>query len=152
MTLEELKKRIQALEDIEEIKQLHREYVFWLTNEQWEEMIDLFAEDAIVDIRIYGPKMGKAEITKLFREVITNAKVIPKTPKGGHMLVQPVITIDGDKAKGHWMMDRFFDDITKSNGPILKLLKGRYDCKYEKVKGKWKFSYLKWTHPWPVES
>lgn len=153
MTLEELEKRIKALEDLEEIKKFHRKYMIWLNLKQPEEIIDCFAEDAIADIRIYGPKMGKAEIAKLFREIITPIQVVPGaiTPKGGHFLFHPVITVEGDTARGHWFMDRFFDDVSTPGGPTLKLSKGRYDVKYVKENGKWKFSYLKWTHPWPSE-
>ena len=42
MTLEELEKKVRALDDIEEIKNLHREYIFWLNNRQFKEMIRLF--------------------------------------------------------------------------------------------------------------
>lgn len=151
MTLEELEKRIKALEDIEEIKNMHRQYVYWLaTRRHWEDMVDCFAEDAIADIRIYGPRFGKAEIAKLFRNIITEARIMPKSPEGGKFLTQPVITIDGDRATGHWLLDMFFDDVTTPEGPTLKLQKGRYDAEYIRENGKWKFRYLKWTMPWPV--
>ena len=107
MSLQDLQKRIQALEDIEEIKSMHRQYLFWLaTHKNWEEMINCFAEDAIVDIRIYGPRFGKAEVTKLFRNIISEARVMPKSPHAGHFLMQPVINMDGDKVTGHWLLDR----------------------------------------------
>ena len=152
MLKNELQKRIQALEDIEEIKNMHRQYVYWLaTHTHWDEMIDCFAEDAIVDIRIYGPKFGKVEINKLFRDIISEAKVMTDSPPGGHFLMQPVININGDKATGHWLLDRVFDDVTKPEGPILKMMGGRYDCEYKRENCKWKFKYLKWTVPWPVQ-
>jgi hypothetical protein len=151
MFVKELQKRIQALEDIEEIKSMHRQYLFWLaTHENWEEMIDCFTEDAIVDIRIYGPRFGKAEVTRLFRSIISEARVMPKSPLGGHFLMQPVINLYEDRATGHWLLDRVFDDVTTPEGPTLKMMRGRYDCEYKKENGKWKFRYLKWTMPWPV--
>ena len=71
MTLEELKKRVTELEDLEEIKELHRQYVFWLNSQQWEEMIDCFAENAIADIGETGLRKGKEEIAKLFKNNIS---------------------------------------------------------------------------------
>jgi hypothetical protein len=151
MALIDLQKRIQVLEDIEEIKKMHRQYVFWLaTHEHWEDMVTCFTEDAIVDIRIYGPKFGKAEITKLFRNIISEARVMPDSPRAGHFLMQPVIDVNEDRAIGHWLLDRMFDDVTTPGGPTLKMMRGRYDCEYKKENGRWKFRYLKWTVPWPV--
>jgi len=154
VTLEQIAKRIRVLEDLEEIKILHREYVNYVNLKDAEAMTDCFSEDAIVDIRIFGPRMGKQEFAKLFRDTIRPIQVVPGsiTPKGGHFVFHPVITVTENKAKGHWMMDRFFDDVSTPDEPILMLAKGRYDCEYVKENGKWKISYLKWTHPWPLET
>ncbi|MFC1532674.1 nuclear transport factor 2 family protein [Thermodesulfobacteriota bacterium] len=153
MTLEELEKRIKVLEDIEEIKQLQRNYVNWVNIRQMDDIYGCFAENAIADIRNYGPRIGKDEIIKLFRGTIENIQVIPGTitPKGGHIVLQPVITVYGNRAKGHWDMGRIFSDLTTPGWPTLKMTTGRHDCAYIREDGKWKFSYLKWTHPWPLD-
>ena len=39
MNLEELKRKVKVLEDIEAIKNMHRDYIFWLRNSQFDEMI-----------------------------------------------------------------------------------------------------------------
>jgi hypothetical protein len=52
VTLEELEKRMQAVEDMEEIKKLHREYIFLLSDKQYERMVDYFAPDAVARINL----------------------------------------------------------------------------------------------------
>lgn len=145
MTLDELEKRVKVLEDVEEIKKLHRDYIFWLDNKQFEEMIECFAKDATEEIGgTGGARKGKEEIAKVFREVIAKEP----SAKGGHILVQPVITVEGDRAKGYWTMYRF-DTFTTPAGQLVKWAQGRYDCEYIRENGKWKFSSLKYTIPWP---
>ena len=139
MKLEELAKKVQALQDIEDIKNLHTDYVFCLINHQWGDIVNYFAENAVADIWHHGVGRGKDGIAKLFMDVI--AKEV--TWDSGHLLAQPVISVDGDTAKGHWILYIFFP------GPPARWVQGRYDCEYIKVDGKWKFSSLKYTAPWP---
>jgi hypothetical protein len=139
MTLEELGKRVKVLEDIEEIKKLHINYVYLLCNLQWENMLDCFAEDATLDLLDHGVCKGKKEISRIFHEVL--AKMIKRTD--GHFVGQPVISVKGDKAKGYWILYLFFAE------PEMKWVQGRQDCEYVRVKGKWKFSSVRFTSPWP---
>ena len=47
-TLEEIKKRLRVVEDIEEIKQLQYRYLNCVMFAKWDEIMDCFAEDAFV--------------------------------------------------------------------------------------------------------
>ena len=58
MTLDELVKRVQILEDIEEIKKLHTNYIYWLCKLQWDNMLDCFAEDATLELMDQGVRKG----------------------------------------------------------------------------------------------
>jgi hypothetical protein len=137
-TLEELQKRLRVLEDIEEIKKLHRTYVYCLSSRQWDDLLDCFAEDAIADIGQHGLRRGKKEITEL---VYGDFDKLEKTP--GHLVGQPVISVDGDRAKGYWILYLF-----PYRQPVT-WIQGKYDCEYVKVDGKWKFSLVKFRRPWP---
>ena len=152
MKLEELEKRINVLEDIKEIKDLHREYIFWLASQKWDEIVECFAENATIEIATQRPRKGREEITTLFKDVVGRGNVIPgvKLHRGGQFLFQPVITVDGERAKGHWILDRFYDDPSTPGGSTLKVRRGKYNTEYVKEDGKWKFSYLKWEVPWPL--
>jgi hypothetical protein len=158
MTLAELEKRVQTLEDIEEIKNMHREYIFFLMTRQFEKMVDCFAENAVLDIVTFSiakgkptreQREGKKEIRELFKTMASWVRESEgEIPKGGHFLVQPVITVEGNKAKGHWLLERMKEDV-KPSGSSWIFLPARYDCEYVKEAGKWKFSMIKLTHPWP---
>ncbi|MBA7636736.1 hypothetical protein ES703_44363 [subsurface metagenome] len=139
MTLEELEKRVKVLEDIEAIKQLHINYVYLLCNLQWEDMLECFAEDATLELLDQGVCKGKKEISGIFYNVL--AKMIKRTD--GHFVGQPIISVKGDRAKGHWILYLFFAE------PEVKWLQGRQDCEYVRVGGEWKFSSVKFTAPWP---
>jgi hypothetical protein len=140
MTIEELEKRVQAMEDIEAIKRMHRDYVFCLINHQWTDMVDCFTEDATMNIAENKPCKGKEEISHLLVDVI--AERVPWDE--GHFVSQPVITVDGDKAKGHWILYVLFFE------PSMGWRQARYDCEYRKVNGEWKFSSLVFKAPWPA--
>jgi len=140
MALEELEKRVKILEDIEEIKKLHINYVYLLCDLQWDEMLDCFAENATLDLMDQGVRQGKKEIGEVFHNVL--AKMIKRTD--GHFVGQPVISVDGDKAKGYWILYLFFAE------PEVKWVQGRQDCEYVKVNGKWKFSSVIFASPWPA--
>lgn len=139
MTLEELEKRVKVLEDIEAIKKLHINYVYLLCNLQWEDMLACFAEDATLELPDQGVCKGKKEIRGVFHNVL--AKMIKRTD--GHFVGQPIISVEGDRAKGHWILHLFFAE------PEVKWLQGRQDCEYVRVNGEWKFSSVKFTAPWP---
>ncbi|MFC1533731.1 nuclear transport factor 2 family protein [Thermodesulfobacteriota bacterium] len=151
--LEGLEKRVKAIEEMEEIKKLHRDYVYRLSNHQWEEMIDCFAEDATAEMPKHEEKKGKKAIADSFRNDILQEEAFQK---GGHMLIQPVITVDGESAKGYWTMYRFSYDFQSPAGEHVQLfgpeLQGKYDCEYVKEDGKWKFGKMKFTRPWPEKN
>ena len=66
MTLKELEKRIMALEDIEEVKKLQKEYVFLVNDHQLDKLVDLFIQDRTAEIRNLGVKKGRKEISDLY--------------------------------------------------------------------------------------
>jgi hypothetical protein len=148
VNLEEISRRLQTLEDIEAIKRLQNQYIFFLLNNQWKDMADCFTEDAYANIWRHGAHKGKKAIYKLFAERIAKVNPAINKPRDGHFTVMPVITVDGDKAKGHWMLYIFVNDPQTS--VLSRYNQGRYDCEYTKVNGEWKFSKLVWTNPWPL--
>ena len=135
MTIKEMEKRLQALEDLEEIKKLHRKYISYLDNLEFEKALDLFTEDAIAEVRNSGPRRGKKEIGEIYLGVLAKRT----TRKDGHLVGQPDITVEGNKAKGHWIVYILFSD------PSIQWVQGRNDCEYVKENGQWKFSKLKFT-------
>jgi hypothetical protein len=52
MTLEQIEKRVQALEDAEKIKRLHQTYINLMDNLRYEEVLELFTEDAVTEVHL----------------------------------------------------------------------------------------------------
>jgi len=146
-TVEKLEKRISTLEDIEAIQKFHLHYIYLYNNHQHEEMVSCFAEDATIDTGVFKPRKGKEEIAELFRDEIPTVN----TYTVAHVVVQPVITVDGDRAKGLWTMYLCFFDVPTPKGPSVRLLQALHDCEYVKVDGEWKYSSVKFIYPWPEQ-
>ncbi|MFC1533730.1 nuclear transport factor 2 family protein [Thermodesulfobacteriota bacterium] len=151
--LEEIENRLKAIEDLEEIKKLHRDYIFWLSNHQWDDMVDCFAEDAVAEIGKHGEQKGKNAIRASFDSDISK---VASYQKGGQILIQPVITVDGDSARGYWSWYRLNTEFRSPSGQSVQLfgpeMQAKYDCEYKKEKGKWKFSRMELTRPWPEQT
>ena len=146
--VEELENRIRAMEDLEEIKKLHREFVHRMNDEHTDDgnrSIDNFTEDAVLDLWIHGIRRGKKEIAELAK-----TKLRQMTKRATDVLVQPYIEVKGDKAMGHWSLYMFMPGITTPRGKsLLKWEVGRLFVEYAKEGGKWKISFMKLTRPWP---
>jgi ketosteroid isomerase-like protein len=151
--LEDLRRRVEALEDMEDIKKLHRDYIFWLSNHQWDKMIECFAEDAVAWIGKHGEQKGKEAIKASFNSDISKTATYQK---GGQLLIQPVISVKGEKAEGYWSWYRLNTHFTSPSGQKVQLfganMQARYDCEYKKENGSWKFSKLKLIRPWPEQT
>ena len=137
MTLEELEKRVRALEDIEEIKKLHQKYINLMDTLQYEEVLDLFTEDGTAEVRNSGVKRGKKELREIYIDML--AKVRGDNRFEGHLAIEPDITVDGNNAKGTWLIYMLFSK------PVIEWVQGRNDCEYEKVNGTWKIKSVKFT-------
>ena len=161
MTLEELEKRLRTLEDTEEIKKLQYRYIDCLNQCKWDDIADCFAVDGICEV-LPGPRKGKAAITKSFKEEISFAHI----GEEGLYCIHPIISIEGDKAKGNWLM---YVQPAKKHGkprelpqiPSPELLargregygvaeqlpdwvQGYYNNEYVRENGEWKIKWLKW--------
>jgi ketosteroid isomerase-like protein len=146
MTLNELQKRIQTLEDIEEIKKLQAHYLNCFNKVRWDDVIDCFVDDAVVDVHA-GCARGKAELSKIFKERIGLTHI----GQEGNFVVHPIISVEGDKAKGSWLLYLQYAQPRKmkprpstlSTDDAPDWMQGYYDMEYKKVDGKWKISMMK---------
>ena len=134
MSLEDLEKRVKAIEDLEEIKKLHQNYINLMDNLQYEEVLDLFTEDATVEVRNSGVKSGKKELSEVYMGILEKRGT---TRLEGHMAIEPDITVDGDSARGAWLIYMLFSK------PTVQWVQGKNECEYRKENGKWKISKLK---------
>lgn len=138
MTIEEIEKRLQVVEDIEQIKQLHNRYMNALTFIDWDAIIACFAEESTLDVEFGGFISGKTAIAKFFKEMLSRIHI----GKEGIFAVHPLITVDGDLAKGNWLMYIMYADHRTWQSRYW--LQGIYDAQYVRVNGEWKFRHLQW--------
>ena len=147
MTSSDFEKRLKTLEDIEEIKQLQAYYVNGLTVANYDNVMECFTKDAVVDLHL-GLARGTGEINTLFREKIARFH----QGQEGPFAVHPVISVEGDKAKGNWLLYIQYAQprklqtspgmLTTDDAPDW--LQGFYEMEYQRVDGQWKISFLKW--------
>ena len=137
MTLADLEKRVQAIEDLEEIKKLHQNYINLMDNLQYETVMDLFTEDATVEVRKSGIKRGRKEMSEVYIGILAKGRGANRYE--GHLAIEPDLTVEGNTAKGTWLIYMLFSK------PTVQWVQGKNECEYRKVNGKWKFSKLKFT-------
>ncbi|HKN01034.1 MAG TPA: nuclear transport factor 2 family protein [Candidatus Binataceae bacterium] len=135
MANEELEKRIAMLEDIEAIKKLKARYCLICDdNHNPAEITNLFAADGIWEGDGIGPQQGHAAIRALFQ------KFQERIAFSQHNVFNPIIKVDGDRAKGSWY---FLGPFTFRKGNRQMWLAARYEEDYVKVNGEWKFQHLR---------
>lgn len=140
MTLEEIEKRLRAVEDLEQVKQLQIRYVDCLMFSKWDEIMDCFTDDCVLDVFVGRevPIKGKEEIEKAFREMISKKHI----GREGDIVTHPIVSVDGDKATGHWLI--YFMEYRTTDWQAPGWVLGIYDAEYVRVDGRWKISYIKW--------
>ena len=144
MDLEEMEKRLRTLEDIEEIKNIQVRYVNYLTTADWDKLVECFTKDAFVDLT-NGSARGTAEIEKFFKGKIS----VTHIGKEGNFVLHPLVTVDGDTARGNWLLYTFFSmphkiQVGDGEEDAPDWMQGYYDMEYVKEDGVWKISLLKW--------
>jgi len=135
MDVQELEKRLRALEDLEAIKKMQQEYMLCLDNIQFSRVLDFFTDDAEVEVRSSGVMKGRENYSKIYLGTLAQRR----ERHDGHLVAQPNITVNGDTAEGHWIVYMFF------SVPTIEWVQGRNDCEYRRENGVWKFSKLKFT-------
>jgi len=137
--LKNLEKRVRVTEDINEIKQLQRRYVNALMCTEWDDAVDCFAQKAKIDVYLHKPVRGKAAIDKWFKEELS----ITHAGKEGDIVIHPIISVNGDKAKGKWLLYMMY--FYPRTGQSLFWVQGFYDMEYVRENGKWKINLMKWS-------
>jgi ketosteroid isomerase-like protein len=137
--MEALEKRIQAMEDIEAIKQLQYRYKNAFMQAQWDVVLGCFAQDAVIDMKPDGTNvgMGFAEVKRQFGNM---AKV--HVGAETDFIYHPEISVDGNKAKATWMVT---DNMHVIDQPVQSIY-GIYTMEYKKADGEWKISLLRHRH------
>ena len=143
MSMEALEARIKKLEDIEAIKQLMHNYTYWLDYGEMDKALDCFMDDARMDVGMRGGAEegqdsfefkceGKEEISNFYHLMVHQKDRF----SASHFILNPVVTVEGDKAKGIF----YLLEPTK----IARAMwgHGRYDMEFVNHNGQWKISFF----------
>src|SRR3972149_482005 len=99
MDLEAMEKRLGALEDLEAIKKLQRQYMQHHDALEFREILDLFTDDAEVEVRGSGVLKGRENFQSISPHPLGPRRwERPKPPLGA----APMLTVDRGSAKGRW--------------------------------------------------
>jgi len=144
MTLKELEAKIQQLEDIEAIRKLQYAYGYYLAHWQEEEIVDLFSDDAVLDLP-RGIRRGKEAIRKYYDYADHYATGKPKPPGFLHQLMPLCgiidIETDGKTAKGRWYGFGLYGLPIEDRIQAL-IGTGIWENEFVKEDGIWKFKTL----------
>lgn len=128
----DIEARLRRLEDIEAIKQLKARYWRCVDRKLWDELAEVFAEDAVAD---YGPKRklaGRPAIVGFLKSSLGADTVITN-----HIGQRPEIEITGEAtARGTWWLS----DYIVMQPSIRRRGYAYYEDEYVKRDGQWRKS------------
>lgn len=134
MNLEELARRVQALEDAEAIKKLKARYCDAADERDEDAFVGCFTQDAVWDGGSFGRYEGADAIRAFFR-------TIPDVLSWAiHYVMNPQIEVDGDRATGRWYL---FEPCTMREGGDQAVWgAAAYREEYVRVDGEWRIENL----------
>ncbi len=152
MSMEELLARVQVLEDIEAIKKLKATYCYLcdagLADERvCDELLSHFCDDASVDFGMGSTSQyeGKAALKTFFGTVVPAAVSFCM-----HMVHNPIIDVQGDRATGKWYYEAPTTDAATNSAQWMT---GIYEEEYVRENGVWKFASIRtrWKYISPYD-
>jgi hypothetical protein len=138
--LDQLEIQVVRAEDVRSIRKLQRAYGYYADRGLWNELADLFADDAVANYPSGGFD-GNASIRAMFVQNLGQGKQgLAEGRIYNHTILQPVVDLapDGSTATGRWrvlgMLGRFPGSATWADSLY------RFD--YVKRNGQWKIKEL----------
>jgi hypothetical protein len=134
-----LEQRVDRLESIESIRRLKAIYCMYCdARYDADGICSLFTEDGVWD---GGPSFGRyaglVQIRKFFRGVSSDIVF------AAHLVLNPIITVDGDSAHGKWWLHMPCTAVNDAGNLEGRWLLSKYDEKYVRIEGLWKFKELR---------
>ena len=131
LRLEELEKRVRAVEDAEAIRNLKARYAAYCDdNYDADKIAELFVEDAVWQSGPIGRYEGREAIREFFRGA---SKIFSFAV---HYYLNPQIEVRGEAAQARWYS---FMACTMGDGNMATWRAGIDDEEYVRVNGEWKF-------------
>ncbi|HEX6998736.1 MAG TPA: nuclear transport factor 2 family protein [Gammaproteobacteria bacterium] len=141
--LERLEAEVQRAEDVSALKRLQRAYGYYVDKGMWEDVADLFADDAVANYPA-GVFIGMDSIRRHLYMNVGGGEMgrigLGEGRLYNHMNIQPVVHLDprGQTAKGRWRAFAMFGRL----GGGATWAEGVYEMTYVKDGGTWKIDTL----------
>ncbi len=132
--IQRLKAILKELKDMEEIRELKARYCYLMDERRWDELQEVWTEDAVVDFGSWGVFRGKEAIDKFYKESSAPLSFVV------HMAHNPLIEVQGDSAWGEWYLT---SQATLAPTRQAVWIMGRYHDWYQRVGGRWKIKSMK---------
>ena len=135
---------LRRVEDTRAIKNLQRAYGYYVDQALWDEVTDLFSEDATVELSLNGVYRGRERIREMLYHLGGGKAGLKPGQLNEHYQLQPVVHVaeDGMSAKGRWRAYIMAGEYGQSQSAVLG--EGTYENEYRKVNGTWMISKLHW--------
>jgi ketosteroid isomerase-like protein len=131
----EIEQQVRTLADIEHIRRLKAAYCAVADDDHnGEALTELFVPDGTWSASISGEYRGHDAMRAHFDGIRASGRI----EHSSHMVMNPVIDVDGDTATGTWS---FLMMYTGSDGSRVRIV-GFYHDTYVRVDGQWKFATL----------
>lgn len=148
-----LERRIQKLEDENEIRKLMAKYVYYGYGRVWERVPEMFAnrDDVWIDCETLGTFDGKKGLESFFVEWHHALECDGLGTVALHLLTTDVVEVagDGKTARGIWfspgMETRHLNDTSKATHGAYWIW-GMYAIDFIKEDGVWKFWHFRIPH------
>jgi len=139
-----LEQRSAQIHDLNTIENLQRSFGFYFDKMLWDEVLDLFADDATVEIGSSGVYVGKESIRPYLYGLSGGVQGPIEGELFEHLQLQPIVTVadDGMSANGRWRA--IVMTGTSGSGSGGNWGEGPYENEYIKEDGIWKISRLRW--------
>ena len=130
--IEALERRLAVLEDKDEIRRLRDDYHGCINDGRFDEIVDLFTDDAHVELGYLATYVGRDAIDAGFRGMGTRERFYIKQFIHSHR-----INVDGDDGTGTSYLEARYGRFGTSY-----LVSGKYDDICRRVDGRWLFSSM----------
>lgn len=127
-----LERRLGLLEDKDAIRALRDNYHSCINDGRYDQIAKLFTDDAMVELGYLARYEGRAAVDTGFRGMGERERFFIKQYIHSHQ-----IEVDGDRGTGISYLEARYGRFG-----VSYLVSGRYDDRYQRVDGVWRFSEM----------
>ena len=134
-----IEQRLQAIEDIEAIRNLKAAYCCACDDDHNPHgVVPLFVPDGVWRAAGISHCVGHAQIHEYFNAIHTSGSI----RNSAHNVMNPQIAVDGDQATGHWRLIMLYTGQGAEGELSWHRIIGTYDDKYVRTREGWRFQEL----------